>query len=46
MGQESLVNEQIEAGEEFLRDFNDSIAGLAINGAYIYPPITAPSSAP
>jgi hypothetical protein len=87
MGQESLVNEQIDAGEEFLRDFNDyvsiaaafqikllnssdplaaevveirnryplkiptrytgsSIAGLAIDGAYIYPPITAPSSAP
>jgi hypothetical protein len=23
-----------------------SIAGLAIDGAYIYPPITAPSSAP
>jgi hypothetical protein len=133
MGQETLVNEQIDAGEEFLRDFNDyvsigaafwinpadsevwylyiasteindgnirdvysevlrrvgstrnqwldafqikllnssdplaaevveirhryplkiptryngsSIAGLAIDGAYIYPPITAPSSAP
>ena len=133
MGQESLVNEQIDAGENFLRDFNDyvsiaaafwinpadsedwflylasteindeniraaygevlrrigsnrkqwldvfqikllnssnplaaevveirnryplkiparyngsSIAGLAIDGAYIYPPITAPSSAP
>jgi len=23
MGQESLVNEQIDAGEEFLHDFND-----------------------
>ena len=25
MGQESLVNEQIDAGEEFLRDFNDYV---------------------
>ena len=26
MGQESLVNEQIDAGEEFLRDFNDYVS--------------------
>jgi hypothetical protein len=26
MGQESLVNEQIDAGEEFIRDFNDYVS--------------------
>jgi hypothetical protein len=26
MGQESLVNEQVDAGEEFLRDFNDYVS--------------------